>query len=674
MENRHVIGIDFGTTNSYFCRFLGEAEGHKVRPVDFGNDQIGGLATVILYRDDRPPLIGALAEHEWGEATTQERNRYTLRTHFKPEIASSVHARKDAIQFFNSTTDLLTRRGLDYSPEKCCTILGMPAEADAHFQSSLRDVLKAAHYGDVQLVAEPVGALLYHLWNQDLSPRQAEAGVLVVDFGGGTLDFAFMKGVDVIRAWGDMLYGGRLFDDLFFQWFLAQNPGALKKLIRDRDEYIVHWSGCRRAKEHFSSLMRMNRTDSVHATVGELKFYGFFKNLTWKDFLKRAQNYTPHPLFLTYLEESHQHLGRLTDETNIDLLEWFREALVAGLKKNHIEPEEVGKILLTGGSSQWPFVDDIISSVFRLKGDREKLFLSENPKATVAEGLAILPHLQNKFAHSSKKLSDELIEFRNKQLEPEIDKRISQVAEHVSHEIMTQLVNVRLARVLLSFGQKGGSILQLKESIQAEVFSFGSALQDILHKELDLIARTLPAAVHERVCEWFGDNGMRYFGERIELKNVLPAVKSGGSGLFPDQVSSFNEHIVKSVANFNLKVLAGIVGVLTSGTGSVVALRGPLGWLIGTLVSFLVSSIVYVLEKKGLSGRIENVQLPSLVTRVVLSERRIERILRRVRSTSERSLTVEITKYVSEPAREMTDAIVGTIKKEIKSLTVINQI
>ena len=43
---------------------------------------------------------------------------------------------------------------------------------------------------------------------------------LVVDFGGGTCDFAFMYRGMVRNSWGDMELGGRLFDDLFFQWFI----------------------------------------------------------------------------------------------------------------------------------------------------------------------------------------------------------------------------------------------------------------------------------------------------------------------------------------------------------------------------------------------------------------------------------------------------------------------
>ena len=62
LESKQVIGIDFGTTNSYFCKYLTETDGHKMRAIDFGHGQLGGIPSTILYRKDKDPIIGAVAE------------------------------------------------------------------------------------------------------------------------------------------------------------------------------------------------------------------------------------------------------------------------------------------------------------------------------------------------------------------------------------------------------------------------------------------------------------------------------------------------------------------------------------------------------------------------------------------------------------------------------------
>ena len=69
---------------------------------------------------------------------------------------------------------------------------------------NLYAIADAAGYGKVRLVAEPIGALLYHLWNKDITPSKRKRRARTQKQRAGAVD---------------MLLGGRLFDDLFFQWF-----------------------------------------------------------------------------------------------------------------------------------------------------------------------------------------------------------------------------------------------------------------------------------------------------------------------------------------------------------------------------------------------------------------------------------------------------------------------
>ena len=88
-EQANTIAVDFGTTNSYFCKCPAD----QLSPVgvDFGSGR-DGIPTAILYRQDKSPLIGNWALHEYGEATAEERRHYQLRTQFKPDIAAGGDA------------------------------------------------------------------------------------------------------------------------------------------------------------------------------------------------------------------------------------------------------------------------------------------------------------------------------------------------------------------------------------------------------------------------------------------------------------------------------------------------------------------------------------------------------------------------------------------------------
>jgi molecular chaperone DnaK len=75
MNNASILAIDFGTTNSYFCKCPAD----QISPVgvDFGTGR-DGITTAILYRGDKEPLVGNLALHEYGEASNEERKNYHL--------------------------------------------------------------------------------------------------------------------------------------------------------------------------------------------------------------------------------------------------------------------------------------------------------------------------------------------------------------------------------------------------------------------------------------------------------------------------------------------------------------------------------------------------------------------------------------------------------------------
>ncbi len=668
-NTNQIIGIDFGTTNSYFSRFLLEADGHRVRPIDFGNDQVGALPTTILYRKEKHPVIGDAAENEWGEASARERRDYRLRTHFKPEISKSDEAKADAITFLRTTAGLLQRRYMDMDTR---VIVGVPGEAGESFRHTLTEVLKLAGYGDVSLVPEPIGALLYHLWNEDISPSQAQGGILVVDFGGGTCDFAFMKGLDVSKAWGDMLLGGRLFDDLFFQWFLDQNFGALKKLVRHGDDYIVHWIGCRRAKEYFSTAMRANRNEKIRASLGELRHYGSFKNLTWDGFIKRASAYVPHPAFVKYLKQTGQHIGPLATDKKLNLLEWFREALTGGLKKYGISIADIERIILTGGSSQWLFVDDVVRDIFSVSASDQRLFMSDNPKAAISEGLVILPHLQTKFSRTFQRLQSGLEKFAQERIHQHIKKHIKTVIDRVIAEIAVKLFDGRIKPELEDFRRRGGQLSELKQKLQRVVELFEPEIQQIVSKEMDVFGRNLPVTIHNLVRDWFRENGITYFGERVDMRRYSRIVERHHARM--EHVSRFDRELVNIIGGFVIAVSAAIVGGISGGSGTALIASGPAGWVTGAVLAVVIGYLALVLGKAKASETVEKIYFPPAVLKLLLSQRRIQKSLDRGKTQLARSMHAEMSNALEKPVRDMVDHLLVNIKREIDGLSVINQL
>jgi len=352
-----VIAVDFGTANSYFCKCPAD----QVSPVgvDFGDGR-DGLATAILYRDGKPPLVGNEALEEFGEATAEDRRGYRLRMHFKPDIAKSEEAQQCAVDFLGAILKGAESQHLDLRPEGRHVIFGIPSEADDEFRAALQNLTAEAGFGSVEVIDEPKGALFYHVEHKDIPAEQALKGILAIDFGGGTCDFSFLLRGEVRHSWGDMELGGRLFDDLFFQWFLDENPGTLDAIRAEGREYFVHSYLCREVKEYFSRQMARDRSESLNKAV---RHYGRIPGMTWAKFVERASRYVPSKTFREYLESVAAFSDKLRSanpDKPIDLIEWFRGALLDGIRAQGVDKSDLRWVVLAGGSSQWPFVAGIV--------------------------------------------------------------------------------------------------------------------------------------------------------------------------------------------------------------------------------------------------------------------------------------------------------------------------
>ncbi len=89
--------------------------------------------------------------------------------------------------------------------------IGVPATTIAGHKDVTERIAREAGFQNVQTYDEPTGALVYHLHSGQLKLPDLGAGVLVVDFGGGTCDFAYLVRGKCRNAWGDWVPSGDVF-------------------------------------------------------------------------------------------------------------------------------------------------------------------------------------------------------------------------------------------------------------------------------------------------------------------------------------------------------------------------------------------------------------------------------------------------------------------------------
>ncbi len=213
-----------------------------------GNEK--SVHTCVLWKepareDSDVVTFGSEAVQEWSNREPAERKGFRFAAGFKPDIVVSERARLDARGFLRKAYLTIREKGVLRAigrDEGMPVVVGVPAEIGPEHRRITAQLAEEAGFGAVTCIEEPLGALAYHLANNDISAAEARRGVVVVDFGGGTLDVALLDQHGLRDPWGDPTLGGRLFDDLFFQWLLDQNPG---KAIDPGDVMFVWQLTCR---------------------------------------------------------------------------------------------------------------------------------------------------------------------------------------------------------------------------------------------------------------------------------------------------------------------------------------------------------------------------------------------------------------------------------------------
>ena len=666
MDIPGILAIDFGTTNSYFCKCPAD----QISPVgvDFGTGR-DGLPTAILYRGDREPLVGDLALHEYGEASTAERNTYQLRTQFKPDIVDSTDAAHAAIDFLRVIIAQSQRQHIVLDPLRLQVIFGVPSEAENRFRTELSGIAETAGYGKVRLVDEPKGALLHHLWHKDFSAEQARKGILVIDFGGGTCDFAFLQSLQVCHSWGEMELGGRLFDDLFFQWFVEQNPAALKEMEQAGDAYYVHSYLCREVKEFFSLTMARDRGESVNKSIGR---YGSLKGMSWPAFLERAGAYTPSPTFVRHLRDMNVRCDTiLAGREPIDLIGWFRTSLSHGLSEKSVAAGDISRVILAGGSSQWPFIPDVVCETLGLPCGRDDvsrerlshtLMRSDRPYAVIAQGLAILPALQRKFDETRDKLRADLPAFCQTQVRPLVQNVTAKYIAGVADDVTSELFDKTIRPTLEEFRRSGGSVQSLRETVAAQVADNEAQLKDIIEQRMKTLRLGLPGQLNEMLSEWFGSYGLSV-GDKPLAETSRVSV--GQDMVRPDAPDLYGS-ITETVGWFVVGLATSFGAAISGGGGLALLATGPAGLVVGAVLSAVIAFLAVRHGKARAKELADTWNAPAWVVKKVLSPSRMAKMRQQFKSRLQESLrrqTAPLQDELETRIREVTQTQIEALSE-----------
>ena len=346
-----VIGIDLGTTNS--CVSVVE----NGQPVIIPNSA-GGQTTpsVVAFSKNGERLVGSAAVRQ--AVTNPDRTIRSVKRHMGSEWKMNV----DGTEYKPQTISAMILRQLKKDAEDFLgtevtdAVITVPAYFNDIQRQATKDAGRIAGLNVKRIINEPTSAALaYGLDHGDAQ------NVMVFDLGGGTFDVSIIEiGVDVIEVLatgGDNHLGGDDFDERIVDWAAARFKEITGVDIR-RD--VVALGRVREAAEQ--AKKELSTADSTQINLPYLTSKG------------------NEPLHMD-LMLTRSEFGRLTQP----LLDRLAGPVNSALNDAGLAPSELGQVLLVGGSTRIPAVQDMVR---RLTGKEPSRNI--NPDECVAKGAAVL--------------------------------------------------------------------------------------------------------------------------------------------------------------------------------------------------------------------------------------------------------------------------------------------
>ena len=345
-----IIGIDLGTTNSCVAVMEGG------QPTVIANTE-GARTTpsVVAFTKTGERLVGEPAKRQ--AVTNADKTISSIKRGMGSDFKVTIDEKKYSPQEISSM--ILQKLKADaegYLGEKVTeAVITVPAYFNDAQRQATKDAGKIAGLDVKRIINEPTAAALaYGLDNEK------EQKIMVYDLGGGTFDVSIIEigdgVIEVLATNGDTRLGGDDFDNRVTQWLIDEFKKAEGvDLSADKMALQRLKEAAEKAKKELSSATTTNiNLPFITATAEGPKHFDM--NLTRAKF----------------------------DELTHDLVEKTAEPVTRALSDAGITAAELGQVLLVGGSTRIPAVQE---EVKRLTGKEPSKSL--NPDECVALGASV---------------------------------------------------------------------------------------------------------------------------------------------------------------------------------------------------------------------------------------------------------------------------------------------
>ena len=345
-----TIGIDLGTTNS--CMSVVE----NGRPIIIPNDK-GTRTTpsVVAFTKDGERLVGVSAARQ--AAVNSDRTV----TSVKRQMGTNWHISVDGKNFSAQEISAMILRKLRMDAEAYLgepvtdAVITVPAYFNDIQRQATKDAGKIAGFNVKRIINEPTSAALAYGLDNGAAQK-----IMVYDLGGGTVDVSIIEigdgVIEVLATNGDNHLGGDDFDERIMKYVLND---IKTKFSADLSKNMAAMQRIKEAAEQAKKELSSAVTTSINLPYlaenrGQMIHY--------ETTLSRAK----------------------FEELIHDLIERTAVPVQNALDDAGIAPSELGKVLLVGGSTRIPAVQDRVRMMTGIEPSK-----NINPDECVAQGAAI---------------------------------------------------------------------------------------------------------------------------------------------------------------------------------------------------------------------------------------------------------------------------------------------
>ena len=345
-----IIGIDLGTTNSCVALYEGgepvvipNAEGSRTTP------------SVVAFSKTGERMVGQVAKRQ--AITNPERTIISIKRDMGTDRKISIDGKNYTPQEISAMIlQKLKTDAENYLGTKVTqAVITVPAYFSDAQRQATKDAGKIAGLEVLRIINEPTAAALAYGMDKELDQK-----ILIFDLGGGTFDVSLLEisdGVfEVLATAGNNRLGGDDFDEKIMNWMVEtfKNENGID-LRNDKTAMQRLKEAAEKAKIELSGMMSTN-INLPYITADATGPKHFDVTLTRAKF----------------------------NELTADLVEKTMVPLRQALSDAGLKPNQVDKILLVGGSTRIPAVQDAVKSFIG-----KEPFKGINPDECVAIGAAI---------------------------------------------------------------------------------------------------------------------------------------------------------------------------------------------------------------------------------------------------------------------------------------------